>query len=92
MEGSVCPQDPSLKSSLVLPVKKSVVFPGEVQENPVKAVLFHKQPPALPPKPFTRQLNHSIGEKDAPGRVTTAPLRFRYGKGFVSGMWHFAAV
>ncbi|MCJ8731229.1 hypothetical protein PDJAM_G00197020 [Pangasius djambal] len=60
MEGSVCPQDTSMKSSLVLPAKKSVVFPGEVQENPVKAALFHKQPPALPPKPFTRQLNHSI--------------------------------
>ncbi|XP_060776342.1 phosphatase and actin regulator 1 [Neoarius graeffei] len=60
MEGSVCPQDPSLKSSLVLPAKKSVVFPGEVQENPAKATLFHKQPPALPPKPFTRQLNHTI--------------------------------
>ncbi|KAI5104700.1 phosphatase and actin regulator 3 isoform X2 [Silurus meridionalis] len=60
MEGSVCPQDPSMKSSLVLPAKKSVVFPGEVQENPTKATLFHKQPPALPPKPFTRQLNHSI--------------------------------
>ncbi|KAM9500441.1 phosphatase and actin regulator 1-like [Clarias gariepinus] len=60
MEGSVCPQDPSLKSSMVLPAKKSVVFPGDVQENPAKAALFHKQPPALPPKPFTRQLNHSI--------------------------------
>ncbi|XP_058251886.1 phosphatase and actin regulator 1-like isoform X2 [Hemibagrus wyckioides] len=60
MEGSVCPQDPSMKSSLVLPAKKSVVFPGEVQENPAKAALFHKQPPALPPKPFTRQINHSI--------------------------------
>ncbi|GAA6070123.1 phosphatase and actin regulator 1-like isoform X1 [Tachysurus ichikawai] len=60
MEGSVCPQDPSLKSSLVLPAKKSVVFAGEVQENSAKAALFHKQPPALPPKPFTRQINHSI--------------------------------
>ncbi|KAK3568127.1 hypothetical protein QTP86_031108 [Hemibagrus guttatus] len=59
-EGSVCPQDPSMKSSLVLPAKKSVVFTGEVQENPAKATLFHKQPPALPPKPFTRQINHSI--------------------------------
>ncbi|XP_027032766.1 phosphatase and actin regulator 1-like isoform X1 [Tachysurus fulvidraco] len=60
MEGSVCPQDQSLKSSLVLPAKKSVVFAGEVQENSAKAALFHKQPPALPPKPFTRQINHSI--------------------------------
>lgn len=64
MEGSICPQDPSMKSSLVLPAKKSVVFSGEIQENPSKAALFHKQPPALPPKPFTRQINHSIGEEE----------------------------
>lgn len=63
MDGNVCPQDP-LKSSLILPAKKSVLFPSEVQENPAKAALFHKQPPALPPKPFTRQLSHSIGEEE----------------------------
>ncbi|XP_017575638.2 phosphatase and actin regulator 1 isoform X2 [Pygocentrus nattereri] len=59
MEGGVCPQDPSLKTSMVLPVKKSVAFPGDIQENPAKAPLYHKQPPALPPKPFPRLSNHS---------------------------------
>ncbi|XP_076829053.1 phosphatase and actin regulator 1-like isoform X2 [Brachyhypopomus gauderio] len=58
MEGGVCSQDPSMKSSLVLPVKKSVNFPVDMQENPAKPPLFHKQPPALPPKPFSRQTNH----------------------------------
>ncbi|XP_035375882.1 phosphatase and actin regulator 1-like isoform X2 [Electrophorus electricus] len=59
VEGGVCSQDPSMKSSMVLPVKKSVNFPGDLQENPAKPPLFHKQPPALPPKPFPRPANHS---------------------------------
>ncbi|XP_062850474.1 phosphatase and actin regulator 1 isoform X2 [Trichomycterus rosablanca] len=71
MEGSICGQDPSLKSSLLLPAKKSVGFSGDIQENPAKATLFHKQPPALPPKPFTRQLNHStVSESCQPLKLT----------------------
>lgn len=88
MEGSVCPQDPSLKSSMVLPAKKSVVFPGDVQENPAKAALFHKQPPALPPKPFTRQLNHSIGERERKHARSHDQgfIKERDVKGFVRGL------
>ncbi|XP_041941142.1 phosphatase and actin regulator 1-like isoform X1 [Alosa sapidissima] len=58
MEGSVCPQD-SLKQTVILPPKKSVAFTGDVQDTPPKPPLFHKQPPALPPKPFSRLPNHN---------------------------------
>ncbi|XP_030630677.1 phosphatase and actin regulator 1 [Chanos chanos] len=59
VEGGVCPQDPSIKSSMVLPPKKSVAFLSDVQDTPAKPPLFHKQPPALPPKPFSRLTSHS---------------------------------
>ncbi|XP_043990307.1 phosphatase and actin regulator 1-like isoform X2 [Gambusia affinis] len=59
MDGSICPQEPSMKTSMVLPTKKSVSFPNDHQETPAKPPLYHKQPPALPPKPFSRIPNHS---------------------------------
>ncbi|KAL4646435.1 phosphatase and actin regulator 1-like isoform X1 [Arapaima gigas] len=64
VEGGVCPQDPPAKPAVPLLAKKSVAFPGESQETPAKP-LFHKQPPALPPKPFTRIPNH-IAEMGQP--------------------------
>ncbi|KAM4556754.1 phosphatase and actin regulator 1-like isoform 2-T2 [Fundulus diaphanus] len=59
MDGGICPQEPSIKTSMVLPTKKSVSFSSEHQETPAKPPLYHKQPPALPPKPFSRIPNHS---------------------------------
>ncbi|XP_036841958.1 phosphatase and actin regulator 1 isoform X3 [Oncorhynchus mykiss] len=60
MEGGVCTREPSsMKSSMVLPSKKSVGFPNNVQDNVAKTPMYHKQPPALPPKPFNRIPNHS---------------------------------
>ncbi|XP_043085687.1 phosphatase and actin regulator 1 isoform X2 [Puntigrus tetrazona] len=58
LDGGVCAQDNTLKS-LTLPPKKSVTFPCDLQEPPAKPQLIHKQPPALPPKPFSRLTNHS---------------------------------
>ncbi|XP_048868250.1 phosphatase and actin regulator 1-like isoform X1 [Brienomyrus brachyistius] len=54
LEGGVCVQDSTLKPTIILPAKKS----SESQETPAKPPLFHKQPPALPPKPFSRVPNH----------------------------------
>ncbi|KAG7524648.1 phosphatase and actin regulator 1-like isoform X1 [Solea senegalensis] len=59
MDGGIYAQEPSMKSSMVLPTKKSVTFPGDLQDTPAKPPLYHKQPPALPPKPFSRIPNHS---------------------------------
>ncbi|KAF7657554.1 hypothetical protein LDENG_00025670 [Lucifuga dentata] len=59
MDGGVCTQDPSIKSSVVLPTKKSVTYPSDLQDNHPKPPLYHKQPPALPPKPFSRIPIHS---------------------------------
>lgn len=64
MDGSICPQEPSMKTSMVLPTKKSVSFPNDHQETPAKPPLYHKQPPALPPKPFSRIPNHSTGQSN----------------------------
>uniref|UniRef100_A0A8C9V4A1 Phosphatase and actin regulator n=1 Tax=Scleropages formosus TaxID=113540 RepID=A0A8C9V4A1_SCLFO len=59
VEVGVCPQDHSMKPPATLPAsKKPIAFPGEGQDMPVKQASFHKQPPALPPKPFTRMPNH----------------------------------
>ncbi|XP_062337627.1 phosphatase and actin regulator 1-like isoform X2 [Osmerus eperlanus] len=58
MDGGISLQDPSMKSSMVLPTKKSVTYPGDIQDTPAKPLLYHKQPPALPPKPFSRMSNH----------------------------------
>lgn len=60
MDGGVYPQESSIKSSMVLPTKKSVTYPGDLQDTPAKPPLYHKQPPALPPKPFSRI--HSTGD------------------------------
>uniref|UniRef100_A0A3P8S4L3 Phosphatase and actin regulator n=1 Tax=Amphiprion percula TaxID=161767 RepID=A0A3P8S4L3_AMPPE len=59
MDHGICTQEPSMKSSMVLPTKKSVTFPGDHQDTPAKPPLYHKQPPALPPKPFSRIPNHN---------------------------------
>ncbi|XP_029380941.1 phosphatase and actin regulator 1-like isoform X3 [Echeneis naucrates] len=61
MDGGIGTQEPSLKSSMVLSTKKSVTYPGDLQDTPAKPPLYHKQPPALPPKPFSRIPNHSTG-------------------------------
>uniref|UniRef100_A0A672NTD2 Phosphatase and actin regulator n=1 Tax=Sinocyclocheilus grahami TaxID=75366 RepID=A0A672NTD2_SINGR len=58
LDGGVCAQDNMIKS-LTLPPKKTVTFPSDLQETPAKPQLIHKQPPALPPKPFSRLTNHS---------------------------------
>lgn len=59
MDSGVCTQEPPMKSSMIMPHKKSVTFPGDLQDPPAKPLLYHKQPPALPPKPFSRIPNHS---------------------------------
>ncbi|XP_051985281.1 phosphatase and actin regulator 1-like isoform X1 [Xyrauchen texanus] len=59
LDGGVCAQDNTLKTSLSLPPKKSVTFPADLQETPAKPQLIHKQPPALPPKPFSRLTSYS---------------------------------
>lgn len=61
VDSGVCAQEHSVKSSLVLATKKSVTYPGDHQETSAKPPLYHKQPPALPPKPFPRIPNHSTG-------------------------------
>uniref|UniRef100_A0A9J7YHQ9 Phosphatase and actin regulator n=1 Tax=Cyprinus carpio carpio TaxID=630221 RepID=A0A9J7YHQ9_CYPCA len=58
LDRGLCAQDNTLKS-LTLPPKKTVTFPSDLQEPPAKPQLIHKQPPALPPKPFSRLTNHS---------------------------------
>lgn len=62
MDSGVCSQEPSMKSALALPTKKSVTYPGDFQDTPAKPPLYHKQPPALPPKPFSRIPNHNTGQ------------------------------
>ncbi|KAJ8272785.1 hypothetical protein GJAV_G00093420 [Gymnothorax javanicus] len=57
-EGRVSPPDPPKKPALVLPPKKSVAFHCDSQDTPPKPPLYHKQPPALPPKPFSRAPSH----------------------------------
>ncbi|XP_059420181.1 phosphatase and actin regulator 1-like isoform X3 [Carassius carassius] len=58
LDGGLRAQENTLKS-LTLPPKKTVTFPSDLQEPPAKPQLIHKQPPALPPKPFSRRTNHS---------------------------------
>ncbi|XP_040026871.2 phosphatase and actin regulator 1 isoform X1 [Gasterosteus aculeatus] len=59
MDGRVRTQESSIKSSMVLPTKKSVSYSSDLQDNPAKPPPpYHKQPPALPPKPFSRIPNH----------------------------------
>ncbi|TNM98201.1 hypothetical protein fugu_014447 [Takifugu bimaculatus] len=59
VDSGVCTQEHSVKSSLVLAAKKSVTYSGDLQDTSAKPPLYHKQPPALPPKPFSRIPNHS---------------------------------
>ncbi|XP_071342644.1 phosphatase and actin regulator 1 isoform X2 [Trachinotus anak] len=54
-----CQQDHALKSSQAPPTKKSTVYPADGAESTLsRPPTLHKQPPALPPKPFTRLPNH----------------------------------
>ncbi|KAL0966177.1 hypothetical protein UPYG_G00291940 [Umbra pygmaea] len=56
VDGGICTQETStMKSST-----KSVSFPSDVQDNPAKPPMYHKQPPALPPKPFNRIPSHGV--------------------------------
>ncbi|XP_068594269.1 phosphatase and actin regulator 1-like isoform X2 [Cebidichthys violaceus] len=73
MDGRVCTKESSIKSSMVLPTKKSVTYSGDLQDNPTKPPLYHKQPPALPPKPFSRIPNHSTGGPDSSGSPSPSP-------------------
>ncbi|KAJ8367419.1 hypothetical protein AAFF_G00317990 [Aldrovandia affinis] len=72
VEAGGCPQDHPMKSALVLPSKKSVAFSGDGQGTPVKQPPFHKQPPALPPKPFSRIHNH-ISDSGHPIKLPCMP-------------------
>ncbi|KAJ8276846.1 hypothetical protein GJAV_G00068560 [Gymnothorax javanicus] len=73
VEVGVCSQDHSLKPTLVLPPKKpQTPFPGDGQDTPTKQPPFHKQPPALPPKPFTRIPNH-IADSGQPIKLACLP-------------------
>ncbi|XP_053179018.1 LOW QUALITY PROTEIN: phosphatase and actin regulator 1 [Scomber japonicus] len=54
-----CQQDLAHKSSLAPPTKKPSVYPGDGAESTLsRPPTLHKQPPALPPKPFNRLPNH----------------------------------
>ncbi|KAM6962579.1 phosphatase and actin regulator 1 [Aplochiton taeniatus] len=56
---AACQPDHAQKSSQAPPTKKPAVYPGEGAESPLaKPAAVHKQPPALPPKPFSRLPNH----------------------------------
>uniref|UniRef100_A0A3Q0S3U5 Phosphatase and actin regulator n=1 Tax=Amphilophus citrinellus TaxID=61819 RepID=A0A3Q0S3U5_AMPCI len=52
-------QDHTQKSSQAPPTKKSTVYPADAAESLLsRPPTLHKQPPALPPKPFSRLPNH----------------------------------
>ncbi|KAL3976860.1 hypothetical protein ACER0C_020349 [Sarotherodon galilaeus] len=52
-------QDHTQKSSQAPPTKKSIVYPADGAESSLcRPPTLHKQPPALPPKPFSRLPNH----------------------------------
>uniref|UniRef100_A0A3Q1CRH2 Phosphatase and actin regulator n=1 Tax=Amphiprion ocellaris TaxID=80972 RepID=A0A3Q1CRH2_AMPOC len=54
-----CQQDHVQKSSQAPPTKKSMVYPADGAETSLsRPPTLHKQPPALPPKPFNRLPNH----------------------------------
>uniref|UniRef100_A0A3B3BFN4 Phosphatase and actin regulator n=1 Tax=Oryzias melastigma TaxID=30732 RepID=A0A3B3BFN4_ORYME len=80
VDAGICSRESSIKSSMVLPTKKSVTFPGDHQDTPVKPPLYQKQPPALPPKPFSRIPNHSTDSRQPvklpcmPGGKHSPPL------------------
>ncbi|XP_076010501.1 phosphatase and actin regulator 1 [Genypterus blacodes] len=52
---AVCQQDHAQKSPQAPPTKKSSMYAGDCAESLlVRPPTLHKQPPALPPKPFSR--------------------------------------
>ncbi|XP_041791633.1 phosphatase and actin regulator 1 [Chelmon rostratus] len=54
-----CQQDHAQKSIQAPPTKKSSVYPADGAESMLsRPPTLHKQPPALPPKPFNRLPNH----------------------------------
>ncbi|XP_074523864.1 phosphatase and actin regulator 1 isoform X2 [Halichoeres trimaculatus] len=53
--------DHSQKPIQAPPTKKSTVYPPDGAESPHRPPTLHKQPPALPPKPFNRLPNHITG-------------------------------
>ncbi|KAM9848837.1 phosphatase and actin regulator 1 [Aulostomus maculatus] len=54
-----CQQDHGQKSNQAPPTKKPLVYPGDGAESTLsRPPILHKQPPALPPKPFSRLPNH----------------------------------
>ncbi|XP_041647038.1 phosphatase and actin regulator 1 isoform X2 [Cheilinus undulatus] len=55
---SACQQDHAQKSIQAPPTKKASVYPSDGPESPHRPPTLHKQPPALPPKPFNRLPNH----------------------------------
>ncbi|CAL1592656.1 unnamed protein product [Knipowitschia caucasica] len=62
--------DQAQKSNQAPPTKKATVQAAESNESPVsRAPGTHKQPPALPPKPFTRLPNHITGSME-PSSIT----------------------
>nr|XP_020457627.1 phosphatase and actin regulator 1-like isoform X2 [Monopterus albus] len=56
---SACQQDHAQKSSQAPLTKKSAMYPADSAESMLsRPLVLHKQPPALPPKPFARLPNH----------------------------------
>ncbi|XP_035502847.1 phosphatase and actin regulator 1 isoform X1 [Scophthalmus maximus] len=56
---AACQQDHAQKSIQAPPTKKPAVFPADGGESTLsRPPTLHKQPPALPPKPFARLPNH----------------------------------
>ncbi|XP_022060845.2 phosphatase and actin regulator 1 isoform X1 [Acanthochromis polyacanthus] len=54
-----CQQDHTQKSSQAPPTKKPTTYPADGAETSLsRPPTLHKQPPALPPKPFNRLPNH----------------------------------
>ncbi|XP_045154614.1 phosphatase and actin regulator 1 [Echinops telfairi] len=67
--GVLLSQDPSAKPVLLLPPKKPAAFSGDHEETPVKQLSLLKQPPALPPKPIARIVNHLTALHSSEQRV-----------------------
>uniref|UniRef100_A0A096M8Y6 Phosphatase and actin regulator n=1 Tax=Poecilia formosa TaxID=48698 RepID=A0A096M8Y6_POEFO len=59
MEGATAAVDQAQNSNPTPPAKASAAFPADGSESPrSRPPTLHKQPPALPPKPFSRLPNH----------------------------------
>ncbi|XP_075399239.1 phosphatase and actin regulator 1 [Tenrec ecaudatus] len=72
--GVLLSQDPSAKPVLLLPPKKPAAFSGDHEETPVKQLSLLKQPPALPPKPIARIVNH-LTDPGAPVKLPCLPVK-----------------